>query len=77
MLVHPKDKAKKSEICGPIYHIQCGGKNKNNCSHDYIGETERTLNHVSWNIEDRALLHLKCQNISTLTIQATKLYWTK
>ena len=43
MLVHPKDKAKKSEICGPIYHIQCGGKNKNNCSHDYIGETERTL----------------------------------
>ena len=43
ILVHPKDKAKKSEICGPIYHIQCGGRNENNCSHDYIGEIERTL----------------------------------
>ena len=43
MLVHPKDKAKKSEICGLIYHIQWGGKHEHNCSHDYIGETERRL----------------------------------
>ena len=43
MLVHPKDKAKKSEICGPIYHIHFGGRNDNNCSLDYINETKTTF----------------------------------
>ena len=44
MLVHPKDKTKKGDICGAVYHIKCKGTNKTECHDDYIGETERTLN---------------------------------
>ena len=44
MLVHPKDKTKKSEVCGAIYHVHCtGSDNGNACQDSYIGETERTL----------------------------------
>ena len=44
MLVHPKDKTKKSEVCGAIYHVQCAGSDKGSvCNDSYIGETERTL----------------------------------
>ena len=43
ILVHPKDKPNKQEICGPIYHIKCLGRSKEECEHGYIGETERTL----------------------------------
>ena len=43
ILVQPKDKTDKGEISGPIYHIKCEGHDKDQCDHDYIGETERTL----------------------------------
>ena len=43
MLVHPKDKTEKSEICGPIYKLSCEGHEKQQCCKIYIGETERTL----------------------------------
>ena len=44
MLVHPKDKQKKGDICGAIYHIKCQGGDGVVCEEDYIGESERTLN---------------------------------
>ena len=44
MLVHPKDKMKKGDICGAVYHIRCQGGEGVECHDDYIGETERTLN---------------------------------
>ena len=40
ILCSPKDKTKKEQVTGPIYHIQC---EESNCSAVYIGETERTL----------------------------------
>ena len=43
LLVRPKDKSNKQEICGPIYHIKCEGDQNTKCNKDYIGETERTL----------------------------------
>ena len=43
ILVHPKDKPDKKDICGPIYHIKCDGHENQECSKDYIGETERNL----------------------------------
>ena len=43
ILVHPKDKTKKEEVCGPIYHIKCEGSDNVKCEKDYIGETERNL----------------------------------
>jgi hypothetical protein len=43
LLVHPKDKPDKKDICGLIYHIKCDGHPKEQCSMDYIGETERNL----------------------------------
>ena len=43
MLVRPKDKTDKSEICGPVYKISCEGHEKQQCGKIYIGETERTL----------------------------------
>ena len=44
MIVHPKDKTKKSEVCGAIYHVHWpGGENESVCQDSYIGETERTL----------------------------------
>ena len=42
MLVHPKDKLKKEETNGHIYHIPCAGANSIPCPGRYIGETERT-----------------------------------
>ena len=38
MLVKPKDKTKKENQCGVVYHIQC-----QDCVKDYIGETGRSL----------------------------------
>ena len=43
MLVCPKDKTDKREICGPVYKISCEGHDKQQCGKIYIGETERTL----------------------------------
>ena len=43
LLVHPKDKPDKKDICGPIYHIKCSGNSDQECNKDYIGETERNL----------------------------------
>ena len=40
ILVHPKDKTKKEEVCGPIYHIKCEGSGNVKCEKDYIGEIE-------------------------------------
>ena len=37
-LVHPKDKIKKEDKAGVVYHIQCS-----ECDSHYIGETERIL----------------------------------
>ena len=37
-LVHPKDKIKKEENSGVVYHIQC-----DNSDATYVGETKRTL----------------------------------
>lgn len=42
-LCAPKDKTKKGDICGPIYHIECGGLTGTDCKESYIGETERNL----------------------------------
>ena len=38
ILVKPKDKTPKEQVCGPVYQIKC-----NDCSDSYIGETERSL----------------------------------
>ena len=35
--------SERKDTCGPIYHIKCKGKGDQQCKHDYIGETERTL----------------------------------
>ena len=43
LLVHPKDKTKKAEVCGAIYRVKCGGSTNNSCKEDYIGETERSV----------------------------------
>ncbi len=37
-LVHPKDKVKKEDKSGIVYHIQCS-----DCEASYVGETERSL----------------------------------
>ena len=42
ILVHPKDKTKKEEVCGPIYHTKCEGSASTSVK-DYIGENERNL----------------------------------
>ena len=39
LLVHPKDKTPKGQLCGTIYHISCD----QNSSHSYIGESKRPL----------------------------------
>ena len=41
-LVKPKDKLKKEETNGHIYHIPCAGANGTPCPGRYVGETERT-----------------------------------
>lgn len=38
ILVSPKDKTHKDQVCGPIYYIQYG-----DCEACYIGETDRSL----------------------------------
>ena len=43
ILVSPKDKTDKGDICGPVYQIKCEGSEQDYCDHSYIGETERTL----------------------------------
>ena len=35
--------SERKDTCGPIYHIKCKVKGDQQCKHDYIGETERTL----------------------------------
>ena len=40
---NPKDKSKKEETCGPVYHIQCKGSEEGDCGLGYIGETARAL----------------------------------
>ena len=42
ILVKPKDKLKKEETVGHIYHIPCAGANSTACQGRYVGETERT-----------------------------------
>ena len=41
-LVKPKDKLKKEETTGHVYHIPCAGANLTSCPGTYVGETERT-----------------------------------
>ena len=41
-LVKPKDKLKKEETTGHVYHIPCAGANVTPCPGTYVGETERT-----------------------------------
>ena len=41
-LVKPKDKLKKEQSNGLIYHIPCAGANNIPCPGTYVGETERT-----------------------------------
>jgi hypothetical protein len=43
MLVSPKDKLAKDQVCGPVYKIKCDGDGKTPCQASYIGETERML----------------------------------
>ena len=37
-LVHPKDRVRKSEVCGSVYKVECA-----DCPASYVGETEREL----------------------------------
>ena len=41
-LVKPKDKLKKEQSNGLIYHIPCAGASNTPCPGSYVGETERT-----------------------------------
>ena len=41
-LVKPKDKLRKEQQVGVVYHIPCAGANSTPCTGTYVGETERT-----------------------------------
>jgi len=43
LLCSPKDPAKKEEICGVVYQINCGGTRTQKCTSTYVGETSKTL----------------------------------
>ena len=43
MVVKPKDKLKKEQTIGHVYHIPCAGANSTPCPGRYVGETERTV----------------------------------
>ena len=59
LLVKPKDKQKKENKCGTIYHVSCG-----TCDDHYVGETARALGkrfrEHRWSDDQSAVLeHLK------------------
>ena len=41
LLVAPKDKSRKGDITGSVYHIPCCGADNTECGEFYIGETDR------------------------------------
>ena len=44
VLIKTKDKLKKEQTNGHVYHIPCAGANSTPCPGIYVGETERTVN---------------------------------
>ena len=39
----PKDKLKKEQVGGVVYHIACAGSEAGDCNRTYVGESERIL----------------------------------
>ena len=77
ILVHPKDKAKKVRSVGQFITFSAVEGTITTVRTITSVKRKEHLKLVLWSTDDPAQQRQKCQNISMLTIQATKLIWTK
>ena len=67
LLVSPKDPAKKEEMCGAVYMINCvSGQEEEKWHSFYVEEICRTLKTHTQEHQQTSLNHLWCHNTFTL-----------